>query len=109
MGETFMSISVRIDELLEKEKKIVEKAAALISDAVIGRIKERKVAMNMEKDIKNAIKGFSPEKQIDILAHAITLIGMNSGANISSSTYCDANEDDGSLRNSVFMGKRRRF
>jgi hypothetical protein len=77
MGETFLTATTQIDELITKKRQINERAASLLSEAVLDRIKSGNLTRNSEKDIKNAIKNFSVDEQVEILAKAIILIGMN--------------------------------
>jgi hypothetical protein len=77
MGETFMSANTQIDELVSKKKQIIERAASLLAEAILDRIKTGNLTRNTEKDVMNSIRNFSDEEQIQILSKAIILVGMN--------------------------------
>lgn len=77
MGETFMSAITQIEDLFRKKGQIVEKAASLISEAILDRIQNGTITRTTEKDIKNAVQKFSSEEQIEILTRALVLVGMN--------------------------------
>lgn len=77
MGETFMSANTQIEELISKKKQIIERAASLLAEAILDRIKTGNLTRNTEKDIKNSIRNFSEEEQVEILSKAIVLVGMN--------------------------------
>ena len=77
MGETFMSAITQIDDLVSKKKQIIERAASLLAEAILDRIRTGNLTRNTEKDIKNAIKNFSSEEQTEILSRAIIFVGMN--------------------------------
>ena len=81
MGETFMSAITQIDDLVSKKKQIIERAASLLAEAILDRIRTGNLTRNTEKDIKNAIKSFSAEEQAEILARAIVMVGMNTSKN----------------------------
>lgn len=93
MGETFMSAITQIEELINKKKQIIERAASLISEAIIDRIKSGNMNRATEKDIKNAIRNFSDEEQIEILSRAIVFIGMNTNK-----TSNHSDDDDNNYR-----------
>ena len=78
MGETFMSAITQIEDLVSKKRQIIERAASLLSEAILDRIRTGNLTRNTERDIKNAIKNFSPEEQVEILSKAIVFVGMNS-------------------------------
>jgi hypothetical protein len=80
MGENFMSAATQIEDLISKKKQIIERAAGLLAEAVLDRIKSGNLTRNSEKDIKNAIRNFSSEEQTEILSKAIILIGMNNNS-----------------------------
>ena len=97
MGETFMSAVTKIDDLITKKKQIIERAASLLAEAILDRIKSGNLTRNTEKDIKNAIKNFSSEEQVEILSKAIVIVGMN---NTSKSYNSDDDDDDDTRYNS---------
>ena len=101
MGETFMSAITQIEELINKKKQIIERAASLISEAIIDRIKSGNMSRATEKDIKNSIKNFSLEEQVEILSRAIVFVGMNNKTN----NYSD--DDNGYRSNSGKKVKSR--
>lgn len=78
MGETFMSAITQIDDLVSKKKQIIDRAASLLAEAILDRVRSGNLTRNTEKDIKNAIKNFSAEEQAEILSKAIIYVGMNS-------------------------------
>lgn len=94
MGETFMSAITQIDDLISKKRQIIERAAALLAEAIMDRIKTENLTRNTEKDIKNAIKNFNNEEQVEILSKALVLVGMNSNKS-NSGNYDD---DDFNMR-----------
>ena len=77
MGENFTSAITQIEDLASKKKQINERAAALISEAILDRIRSGNLTRNSEKDIRNAIRQFSDEEQVEILTKALVLVGMN--------------------------------
>ena len=91
MGENFMSAVTQIEDLISKKKQIIERAAGLLAEAVLDRIKTGNLTRNSEKDIKNAIRNFSSEEQTEILSKAIVLIGMNNNSK-NKSNYDDDND-----------------
>lgn len=94
MGETFMSAITQIDDLVSKKKQIIERAASLLAEAILDRIRTGNLTRNTEKDIRNAIKSFSAEEQAEILSRAIIFVGMNMNKH-SSNNY----DDDNGYRN----------
>ncbi len=80
MPENFMSAITKIEDLVSKKRQIIERAASLLAEAVLDRIKTGNLTRNTEKDIKNAIKNFSQDEQTEILTKAIIIIGMNNGS-----------------------------
>ena len=91
MGENFMSAITKIDDLVSKKKQIIERAASLLAEAFLDRMRSGNVTKNSEKDITNAIKNFSNDEQVEILSKAIIYIGMNTSG--SKSNYNDDNYD----------------
>ena len=91
MGETFMSASTQIDELVSKKRQIIERAASLLSEAILDRIRTGNLTRNTEKDIKNSLRNFSLDEQTEILTKALVLVGMN--GNKSTSRYDDDDDD----------------
>ena len=91
MGESFMSAITQIDDLVSKKRQIIERAAALLSEAILDRMRTGNLTRNTEKDIKNAIKNFSTDEQAEILTRAMILVGMNSSKNNSRN---DDDDDD---------------
>ena len=89
MAETFMSAVTQIDDLVSKKKQIIDRAASLLAEAILDRIRTGNLTRNTEKDIKNAIKSFTAEEQAEILSKAIIYVGMNNSKR--SSNY---DEDD---------------
>lgn len=77
MGETFLSAVTQIEELVSKKRQIIERAASLLAEAILDRIRTGNLTRNTEKDIKNAIKSFSNDEQVEILSKAIVIVGMN--------------------------------
>lgn len=77
MGETFLTANTQIDELVSKKKQIIERAASLLAEAILDRIKTGNLTRNAEKDVMNSIRNFSDEEQTQILTKAIILVGMN--------------------------------
>lgn len=77
MGETFMTANTQIEELISKKKQIIERTASLLTEAVIDRIKNGNLTRNTEKDVKNSIRDFNEEEQIEILSRAMVMVGMN--------------------------------
>lgn len=92
MGENFMTAITQIGDLLRKRDQIIDKTAGYISDAVVDRMRNGKLAKSTEKDIRSAIEGFSKEEQVDILTSAIVYVGMNAGGGSSRAT--DDYDDD---------------
>lgn len=92
MGETFMSAVTQIDDLVSKKRQIIERAASLLAEAILDRVRSGNLTRNTEKDIKNAIKSFSTEEQAEILSKAIIYVGMNSNGKRNNSNYDD--DDD---------------
>lgn len=93
MGETFMSAITKIEDLITKKKQINDRAASLLSEAVLDRMKSGNLTRNSEKDIKNALKDFSPEEKEEILVRTLVYIGMNASVNKSNSSS-DYDDDD---------------
>lgn len=89
MSETFMSAITQIEDLVSKKKQINERTASLLTEAVIDRMKSGNLTRATEKDIKNAIRGFSEEEQVDILIRALVMLGMNTNK-----TSRNQNNDD---------------
>lgn len=84
MSENFISATTQIGDLVRKRLQIIEKVAGLLADVIIGRMKDGNLTRSNEKDIKNSIKDFSAEEQVDILVKALVITGMNSSSNTSS-------------------------
>ena len=89
MGENFMSAITQIEDLVSKKKQIIDRAASLLAEAVLDRIRTGALSKNSERDIKNAIKSFSDEEQTEILTKAMIYIGMNISKNNSSNVDDD--------------------
>ena len=81
MGENFMSAITQIDDLVSKKRQIIDRAASLLAEAILDRMHTGNLTKNTEKDIRNAIRSFSPEEQSDILSRALIYIGMNGTKN----------------------------
>lgn len=92
MGETFMSAITKIEDLITKKKQINDRAAALLSEAILDRIRSGNLTRNSEKDIKNALRDFSAEEKEEILTKAIIYVGMNTTSN--KSTMSSDDDDD---------------
>ena len=90
MGENFMSANTQISDLLRKKNQIIDKVASLLSEAILDRIQNNTVGKTTETDIKNSIRGFSSEEQVEILTKAMVLVSMNK----TSKTDNDDNEYD---------------
>ena len=90
MGETFMSAITQIEDLVTKKRQIIERAASLLAEAILDRIRVGNITRATEKDVKNAIKSFSMEEQVEILTKASVIVGMNMSK--STSSYDD--DDD---------------
>ena len=88
MGENFLSAITQIEDLVSKKRQIVERAASLLAEAILDRMRSGNLTRNTEKDIKNAIKNFSSDEQVEILSKAMVLVGMNNLTNTS------RNDDD---------------
>ena len=87
MGETFVTAITQIEDLISKKRQIIERAASLLSEAILDRIKSGNLTKNTQKDVMNAIKSFSTEEQVEILSRAIIYVGMNTSK--SNSNYDD--------------------
>ena len=98
MGETFMSAVTQIEDLFTKKNQIIDKAASLLAEAILDRIRTGNLTKNTQKDIMNAIRGFNEEEQVDILSRAIIYVGMNMRNN-------NTNSDDGNY-NHFNSGKK---
>ena len=72
-----MTAMTQIQDLLEKEKQITDKAASLLYQAIQDRMNNGTVNANIEKDIINAVSGFPAEKQTVILTKALVYLAMN--------------------------------
>ena len=94
MGETFMSAITKIEELITKKKQINDRAASLLSEAILDRIRSGNLTRNSEKDIKNSLREFSLEEREEILTKALIYVGMNTTSNKSTSQYNDDDDDD---------------
>lgn len=99
MGETFMSAVTQIEDLVSKKKQIIERAASLLSEAILDRIRTGNLTRNTQKDIMNAIRSFNEDEQIEILSRAIIYVGMNMGKN-------NTNSDDDDYFDRPNSGKK---
>lgn len=81
MAENFMSAITQIEDLVTKKNQIIDKVAGLLSEAIIDRIKSGTLNKSTQRDVMNAIKGFSTEEQVQILSRAIIYVGMNTNKN----------------------------
>lgn len=78
MGENFMSIITRIkSDIVETRKKMHEKTASLITEAILDRVQNGTISRNTEKEINTAIEDFSEKEQIAILVKVAVLVAMN--------------------------------
>ena len=77
MGETVMSATTQMYDLIRKEDQINERRAALISEVILGRIQNKTLNESTETDILNMIKEIPDEFKITVLTRALVLVGMN--------------------------------
>ena len=85
-----MSVNTQYDDLDRKEEQIDRRRASLLAEAILDRIQNGTISMNTETDIRNSIKKYDPNKQVNILIDALLFIAMNNN----NKTNRRTNDDD---------------
>lgn len=95
MGDNFMNVMTKIEDIIAKEKELKSRVGSYIADALHTRIFSNGIERNgtaTERDIRNAIKDFSDAEKVEILIKALISLSIKFDSNDSSEKSAKKNK-----------------